>query len=139
MKRFQPVMMVTIISLMALVGCNKVEQPNTQASPSENTTKTVANSTEATDFKGLEGVITNTKTAVEAGNFTKAKGEFEKFEDFWSKVEDGIKAKSPNTYKDIEDQADEIKAGLKSSKPNKQKVLTALASLSKNVTSVAKP
>ncbi|AUT04255.1 DUF4363 domain-containing protein [Nostoc sp. CENA543] len=139
MKRFQAVAIVTIISLMALVGCNNVEQPNTQASPSENTTKTVATSTETTDFKGLEGVITNTKTAVEAGNFTKAKGEFEKFEGFWSKVEDGVKAKSPKTYKDIEDQADEIKAGLKSSKPNKQKVLTALASLSKNVTSVAKP
>jgi hypothetical protein len=141
MNRLNPLAIVALISLMTLVGCNNGEKPSTtEASPAANSTsKTAANPTATTGFQGLKGVVSNTQAAVEAGNFTKAKGEFDKFEDSWSKVEDGVKAKSPTTYKGIEDNADEIKAGLKASKPNKQKVLTALASLNKNITSVAKP
>ncbi len=152
MNRFNPVLIVAVISLMSLVGCNNSEQATTQTSPagssiSETPTTptattnadTAATPTATTEFQGLQGVVTNTKAAVETGNFTKAKGEFEKFEDFWSKVEDGVKVKSPNAYKEIEDKSDEIKAGLKASAPNKQKMLTALESLNKNVTSVAKP
>ncbi|QLE42464.1 DUF4363 domain-containing protein [Nostoc sp. C052] len=164
MNRFNPVLIVSLISLMVLVGCNKGEEPTAQTPPagssvsetSPSSTPTTSPETSAsptattkadtavsptanTDFKGLEGVVTNTKAAVEAGNFAKAKGEFDKFEDFWSKVEDGVKVKSPNAYKEIEDKSDELKAGLKASAPNKQKLLTALASLNKNVTSVAKP
>ncbi|MEH2048368.1 DUF4363 domain-containing protein [Nostoc sp.] len=152
MNRFNPVLIVSLISLMALVGCSKGDEPTAQTPPagssvsetspsSTPTTKadTAVSPTANTDFKGLEGVVTNTKAAVEAGNFAKAKGEFDKFEDFWSKVEDGVKVKSPNAYKEIEDKSDELKAGLKASAPNKQKLLTALASLNKNVTSVAKP
>ena len=164
MNRFNPALIVALISLMTLVGCNKGEQPTAQTSPAGSSISDTAASPAATtsgqtsaspaattsgqtavsptansEFKGLEAVVTNTKTAVVAGNFTKAKGEFDKFEDFWSKVEDGVKAKSPTTYKEIEDKSDEIKAGLKASAPNKPKLLTALASLNKNVTSVAKP
>ncbi|MHC5777749.1 DUF4363 domain-containing protein [Nostoc sp.] len=164
MNRFNSVLIVYLISLMALVGCNKGEEPTAQTSPAgSSVSQTTASSTPATsaqtpasptpttkadtavsptattEFQGLEGVVTNTKTAVEAGNFAKAKGEFDKFEDFWSKVEDGVKVKSPNAYKEIEDKSDEVKAGLKASAPNKQKMLTALESLNKNVTSVAKP
>ncbi len=164
MSRFNPVFTVALISLMALVGCNKGEEPTAQttpagnsvsdtaatptattsaASPSPTPTTTaptaISPTTASTEFKGLEGVVTNTKTAVTAGNFAKAKGEFDKFEDFWSKVEDGVKAKSPTTYKEIEDKSDEIKAGLKASAPNKPKLLTALDVLNKDVTTVAKP
>ncbi|QKQ72943.1 DUF4363 domain-containing protein [Nostoc sp. TCL240-02] len=164
MNRFNPVLIVAAISMMTLVGCNKGDEPTAQtppagssisdttATPSATTTPDAAAIPSATtspsaaaipakttEFQGLQGVVTNTKTAVEAGNFTKAKGEFDKFEDFWSKVEDGVKAKSPTTYKEIEDKSDEVKAGLKTSAPNKSKLLTALGVLNKDVTSVAKP
>ncbi|MBN3927202.1 DUF4363 domain-containing protein [Nostoc sp. NMS4] len=166
MNRFNPVLIVAAISLMTLVGCNKGDEPTAQttpagssiadttATPSATTTpdaaatptpsattspSAAASPTTTTEFQGLQGVVTNTKAAVEAGDFTKAKGEFDKFEDFWSKVEDGVKVKSPNAYKEIEDKSDEIKAGLKASAPNKQKLLTALEVLNKNVTSAAKP
>ncbi|MBD2409413.1 DUF4363 domain-containing protein [Nostoc calcicola FACHB-389] len=162
MNRFNPVLIVAVISLMALVGCNNSEESATQTSPPASSTSETAatpaattNPTAATpaattnptagtpaattEFAGLQGVVSNTKTAVDAGNFAKAKEEFDKFEDFWSKVEDGVKAKSAKTYKEIEDKEDEIKAGLKASAPNKQKLLTALESLNKDVTSVAKP
>lgn len=166
MNRFNPVLIVAAISMMTLVGCNKGDEPTAQtppagssiadtiasptaaASPDAAATPTpaatttpsaVATPSKTTEFQGLQGVVTNTKAAVQAGDFTKAKGEFDKFEDFWSKVEDGVKAKSPTTYKEIEDKADEIKAGLKASAPNKPKLSTALGVLNKDVTSVAKP
>ncbi|MDZ8226812.1 MULTISPECIES: DUF4363 domain-containing protein [unclassified Nostoc] len=164
MNRFNPVLIVAAISMMTLVGCNKSEEPTAQTPPAgssiADTTATPAATTspdatatpsattspgavatpgKTTEFQGLQGVVINTKAAVEAGDFTKAKGEFDKFEDFWSKVEDGVKAKSPTTYKEIEDKSDEIKAGLKASAPNKQKLSTALGVLNKDVTSVAKP
>ncbi|QLE48955.1 DUF4363 domain-containing protein [Nostoc sp. C057] len=163
MNRFNPVLIVAAISMMTLLGCNKGDEPTAQtpptgssisdttATPSATTTPDVptpaattspgaaATPTKTTEFQGLQGVVTNTKAAVQAGDFTKAKGEFDKFEDFWSKVEDGVKTKSPTTYKEIEDKSDEIKAGLKASAPNKPKLLTALEVLNKDVTSVAKP
>ncbi|MEH1826369.1 MAG: DUF4363 domain-containing protein [Nostoc sp.] len=153
MNRFNPLLIVALISMMALVGCNNGEQSSTTqtppagtsasqtaASPTPTSTPTATTPAAATSqFQGLQGVVTNTKAAVSGGNFSKAKGEFEKFEDFWSKVEDGVKVKSPTTYKEIEDKADEIKAGLKASAPNKQQVLTALEVLNKDITSVAKP
>jgi len=150
MNRVHQTLIVAFISLIALAGCNNPEQSTTETSPTSNSTpeavpatttnpETPATPSATSDFTGLQGVVTNTKTAVEAGDFTKAKGEFDKFEDFWSKVEDGVKAKSPNIYKQIEDTSDEIKAGLKSAAPNKQKLSTALESLNKNVASVAQP
>ncbi|MDZ8096645.1 MAG: DUF4363 domain-containing protein [Nostoc sp. DedQUE05] len=152
MNRFNPVLIVAAISMMTLVGCNQAEEPTAQtppagssisdttATPAATTTPSAAATPAATtEFQGLQGVVTNTKTAVEAGDFTKAKGEFDKFEDLWSKVEDGVKAKSPTTYKQIEDKADEIEAGLKASAPNKSNLSTALGVLNKDVTSVAKP
>ncbi|BAY64684.1 hypothetical protein NIES22_47840 [Calothrix brevissima NIES-22] len=151
MRHFNRLIIVVGISLMALVGCNKAEKSATQTSPSENSspeavaktnTKTDSEkantSTTKTEFDGLLGVITNTKVAVEARNFAKAKEEFGKFEDFWSKVEDGVKSKSPSAYKEIEDKSDELKAALKTAAPNKEKVLAALQSLNKNISSVAK-
>ncbi|MBN3960779.1 DUF4363 domain-containing protein [Nostoc sp. NMS8] len=152
MNRFNPLLIVALISMMALVGCNNGEQSSTTqtppagtsasqtaASPTPTSTPTATTPAATSEFQGLQGVVTNTKAAVNGGNFSKAKGEFEKFEDFWSKVEDGVKVKSPTTYKEIEDKADEIKAGLKASTPNKQQVLTALEVLNKDITSVAKP
>ncbi|MEH2115321.1 DUF4363 domain-containing protein [Nostoc sp.] len=152
MNRFNPLLIVALISMMALVGCNNGEQSSTTqtppagtstsqtaASPTPASTPTATTPAATSEFQGLQGVVTNTKAAVSGGNFSKAKGEFEKFEDFWSKVEDGVKVKSPTTYKEIEDKADEIKAGLKASAPNKQQVLTALEVLNKDITSVAKP
>src|SRR5579883_1438139 len=139
MFRQNQVFIITAISLLVLVGCSNSEKSSTPqsssaASPAAETTASPGKG----NFKGLLSVVTNTKTAVAAGNFTKAKAEFGKFEVFWSQVEDGVKAKSSNSYKAIEDKADEIKSGLNTSSPNKQKLLAALDSLNKNITSVSK-
>jgi septal ring factor EnvC (AmiA/AmiB activator) len=83
-------------------------------------------------------VVSNTKAAVEAGNFSKANTEFSQFEDNWKQVEDGIKAKSSDRYKAIEDSLDRVTGELKGSQPNKQQVLSDLQSMENNINSVAK-
>ncbi len=146
MKRFHQVLLITAISMLTLVGCKNGEQSATQTSPSATATpasatsnKTATTTVKDENFKGLLAVISNTETAVKAGDFTKAKQEFGKFEDYWSKVEDGVKKKSSKTYNKIEDEADKIQGDLKASTPNKDKVLAALQSLNTDINSVAKP
>ncbi|WP_315785547.1 DUF4363 domain-containing protein [Fischerella sp. JS2] len=146
MHRFNQVLLITTISMSFLVGCNNAEQSTTQTSPTATSTpasaiskKTATTTVKDNNFKSLLAIVSNTQTAVKAGDFTKAKQEFDKFEDSWSKVEDGVKKKSSKTYNAIEDEADKIKGDLKASAPNKDKVLAALESLNTNINSVAKP
>lgn len=141
MIRFNHVLIVATISLLTLAGCNSTEQTNTQTSPTvspASSVDAVGVKTSKGGFDGLLGVVSNTKAAVESGDFAKAKTEFDKFEDFWKTVEDGVKAKSPDSYKAIEDSMDNINGELKASKPSKEKVLARLQSLEKNITGVAK-
>jgi hypothetical protein len=96
--------------------------------------KTTATTSEASN--PLLPIVSSTKTAVEAGNFAKAKTEFENFDKSWKDIEDGVKAKSPDSYKAIEDSMDKVTAELKQSKPAKDKVVTELQALEKSVKSV---
>ena len=138
---FRPtqVLIITAFSLM-MVGCNNAEQSATQTLPTASpASETATAPTAKNGFQNLLAVVSNTKVAVEKGDFTNAKQEFNKFEDSWKKVEDGVKVKSPDSYKAIEEKLDEVTGELKGSKPNKQKVVAGLESLNKNITSVAKP
>ncbi len=129
---------VTAISFLTLAGCSNGEKSAVETSPDVSpASQTATTSTEQTD-QGLLNVVNNTKSAVEAGDFAKAKTEFDKFEDSWKPVEDGIKAKSPENYKAIEESMDKIEGQLKASKPSKEKVLPELQSLEKTITSVEK-
>jgi hypothetical protein len=87
----------------------------------------------------MMSVVTNTKTAVEAGDFAKAKEEFAKFEDSWKKVEDGVKTTSPKAYDAIEGGLGTVTSALGEANPDKTKVMDALTSLTTSITSVAKP
>ncbi len=133
---------IGVIGLASLVGCSGQKATSEQPAPAPSTAETspMASpaSAAATGFDGLNTVITNTKTAVEAGDFAKAKTEFDQFETYWSQVEDGVKAKSGDTYDAIEKNMDEIGGELKASAPNKDKVLASLQSIQTNVTSAAK-
>lgn len=91
------------------------------------------------DTAQLTTVVTDTRTAVEAGDFAKAKEEFAKFEGSWSKVEDGIKASSSDGYTAVETNVDGVNAALNEAQPDKTKVMDALTALSTSITSVAKP
>jgi iron uptake system EfeUOB component EfeO/EfeM len=138
MSRLNQVFIITVISLMASVGCNNAEKSTPQSSSTASPASQVSTSVDKTNFNGLKGVVSKAKTAVVAGNFSSAKNEFSKFEGFWSKVEDNVRSKSPHVYKAIEDDSDTITKGLKASAPNKQKVLQSLQSLDKNVNDVVK-
>lgn len=140
MIRFNYVLIVGAIALLTLVGCSSPNQTTTQTpagSPASNTGAARVTSSQA-GYQSLLGVVSNTRAAVEAGNYTQAKAEFTKFEDNWKQVEDGIKAKSGDSYKAIEDSLDRVTGQLRGAQPNKQQVLTDLQSLEKNINGVAK-
>ncbi|MBL1178721.1 DUF4363 family protein [Pantanalinema sp. GBBB05] len=148
---------IAALCFLALAGCNTGEQANTP--PASSTAPTAEQSTTAqpstspsatsgkTDtkteasanqpgFQALTNVVAKTKTAVNAGDFTKAKDEFDQFEDSWSKVEDDVKAKSAKTYDAIEEGMDQTTAAIKAS--DKTKALAALQTLDQNIATAAK-
>ncbi|BBD65848.1 hypothetical protein NIES4072_04730 [Nostoc commune NIES-4072] len=140
MKRLIYIIPVTAIALLTLVGCNSDQKSTTQTpAATENTSGTaVSKTTVATQegFKTLVSVVSNTKTAVQGGNFDKAQQEFNKFENSWSKVEDGVKTKSSKTYNVIEDTATQVKGALKAK--DKAKALKGLQTLNTSIASVSK-
>ncbi|NJM48575.1 MAG: DUF4363 domain-containing protein [Alkalinema sp. RU_4_3] len=76
---------------------------------------------------GLKSVVTETKTAIAAGDFAKASASIGKFEAAWKPVEDGIKAKSPKVYAMIEGAVPKVVAAVKSK--DKAAAMTALTGL----------
>lgn len=116
-----------LVGALTLSGCTNADRPETQNTPEQS----AATAPEGT--AGLSSVVSQTRTAVEAGDFAKAKREFDKFEDTWKTVEDGIKAKSSESYDAIEESLDLVTSELKKSAPNKNKVLTELQSLDRNI------
>lgn len=141
-------LVISAVSILSLVGCQSSKDSTVQTSPSAAPAETAtqpkatdamkgkAGDTSQDDFVALQNVVTQTKIAVNAGDFKKASAEFEKFENSWSKVEDGVKAKSRSSYDRIEEEMDTVKGALKASKSDK--AIAALDSLMQNVTSVAK-
>ncbi|MGB3496234.1 MAG: hypothetical protein WBA57_26135 [Elainellaceae cyanobacterium] len=127
---------IGIVSLMTLAGCGKAPAVNLSQSSSTPTAETSAEPT-ADGFDGLKTVITETKTAVESGDFTTASDAFNNFETYWQQVEDGVKDNQPDTYDAIETDMDKINGGLKVSEPNSEDVLAALQSLETSVNTAA--
>lgn len=129
-----------LVSALTFAGCKNADQAETQISP-ETQSPTQLEKAETASPEGTEGlsrVVSKTKTAIEAGDFPKAKQEFDKFEDVWKTVEDGIKEKSPESYDAIEESLDGVTLELKKSAPDKNKVLTELQSLEQNLDRVNK-
>ncbi|MEG4075986.1 hypothetical protein QUA30_25470 [Microcoleus sp. Pol14C2] len=143
MARFNQILVLSAISLLALAGCDSAKEASTpQTSPAAPVPAATAVKTEKPASQGnyaeLSGVVSSTKAAVQAGNFAKAKTEFGTFENSWKKVEDGIKAKAPKSYDAVEETAEKVTDELKKSQPSKDQVLTQLQSLEKTIGSIPK-
>ncbi len=135
------VLIVGAMSIFALTGCNNAQ--TTQSSPGESNASPVATATTSSSaspagYSGLLAVVSTTKTSVEAGDYTKAKAGFAKFEDNWKPVEDGFKAKSKDSYNAIEDNLDQVNGEFKGSQPSKAKVLAVLQSMETTISKVSK-
>lgn len=133
--RLSHAFIIGLIGISALAGCSNANQGTMRTPP------TASNSSSGgipnqEGYKTLLGVVSNTEAAVEAGDFTKAKAEFNNFEKNWKQVEDGVKVKSPASYKAIEDSLNQVNGEFRGSQPGKQNVLTALQSLRKTISSV---
>ena len=135
--RLSHVLIIGAMSIFALTGCNNAQ--TTQSSPGESNASPVATTSSSAGYPGLLAVVSSTKASVEAGDYTKAKAEFAKFEDNWKPVEDGIKAKSKDSYNVIEDNLDQVNGEFKGSQPSKGKVLAALQSMETTINQVSKP
>lgn len=131
-----------MISTAALAGCTTsettskttAEAPTGSGVPAQTaqTAQTAGQTTGSTS--GLQQVVASTRTAVEAGDFNKAKTEFDQFETAWKPIEDGIKAKSPQGYDAIEANMDKVGNALNSS--DKTQALASLQSLEQAIATV---
>ncbi|GAB4365452.1 MAG: hypothetical protein Kow00121_01980 [Elainellaceae cyanobacterium] len=128
----QQILVLGAVGIFALAGCSTSANQTKDSATSPSST-TVAQQDTTTGFDGLLTVITNTKAAVAAGEFSKAQAEFDRFEEFWSQVEDGVKVKSADTYNAIEDNMDQVSNELRASQPNPDKLLTALQTLQNDI------
>lgn len=155
MLRFHPAIVISVLSLVALVGCSTAKKTTSDQSAASNSASpaaesssqaatktetpnsqpTAAKSPRSSEYSELNTVVSTTQTAVEAGDFAKAKADFDTFEAAWSKVEDGVKAKSSKTYDAIEAGADQAKAAIKAKQ--RDQALRALQTMSQEIASVS--
>jgi hypothetical protein len=141
MARLNQILVVGAVTLLALTGCDGAQEASTPKTSPSQIPAAVSTSDKAASpasYQELSGVVSNTKAAVQTGNFAKAKTEFDKFETAWKKVEDGIKKKSPKSYDAVEDTAEKVMAELKTTNPSKDKVLPQLQSLEQTISSIPK-
>lgn len=135
MKRFRvSITSGVVISLFALVGCNAAQQTSSPASPTSQAPNSATNANAG--YAALSNVVSTTKSAVNAGNFSQATQDFDQFEAAWKQVEDGVKTKSPDSYSAIEDAVTQVKGALKSS--DKAKALGGLQTLETTIASVSR-
>jgi iron uptake system EfeUOB component EfeO/EfeM len=137
MKKYFSLAIVAIIAvcMLPLAGCNTTQESSASV-PSTASVATASTKGASTELAALSSVVSNTKSAVEAGDFAKASQAFERFEDAWKIVEDGIKAKSRNNYDAIEDTVTQVQSALKAN--DRPKALEALKTLETNITAVSK-
>lgn len=143
MARFNQILVISAVTLLTLAGCDSAKEASTpQTSSPAIPAATVSTSEKVAVSQGnypeLSTVVSDTKAAVQTGNFAKAKAEFDKFESAWKKVEDGIKSKAPKSYDAVEDGTEKVMTELKKSQPSKDKVLAELQSLEKTINSIPK-
>jgi high-affinity Fe2+/Pb2+ permease len=135
-------LVIALVGAVALTGC-KTDEKAVNVDTAVKTTTDLAGTVKdkatgaMAGFTGLTSAISATKTAVETGDFAKAKTEVAKFEGYWSKVEDDVKAKSPTVYDAIETSMKNVEKAVDSS--DKTKALDALKSFGSAVASAAKP
>jgi glycerophosphoryl diester phosphodiesterase len=142
MARFNQILVLSAISLIALAGCDSAKEPSTPQTscaplPAGTDVKTEKAASQV-NYAELSGMVSSTKAAVQTGNFATTKSEFDQFEDAWEKVEDGIKAKSPQEYEAVEEMTEKVMAELNKSQPSTDQVLAQLQSLEKTIKSIPK-
>lgn len=86
---------------------------------------------------GMKDGLSQTMTAVRAGDFTKANEEFGKVKTAWTSVEETVKTKSAEKYTQIETAVKNVDSLLKAENPDKTQVTSALETLSKDLAGVS--
>lgn len=97
-----------------------------------------------TDVVALKGQLTEmqsslsqTISAVKAGDFTTAKQEFGKLQNHWNSMEGTVKTKSAETHTAINDSINKIRPLLQAEKPESAPILEALNNLTKSLKGIS--
>ncbi len=142
MARLNQILVLSAISLITLAGCDSAEEaftPKTSSSAVPAATAKTDKPATLLYYPELSGIAFNTKKAVEAGDFAKAKTEFVKFENSWKKFKDPIKAKAPKGHDALEETTAKVTTELKKSQPSKDKLIADLESIDKTIKTFPKP
>jgi hypothetical protein len=126
--------------VLSMTSCaNKTATVENSATTPATDTATASKSApgRAAGLVALQGVVSSTKKAVEAGKLDAAKTEIAKFEAPWKTVEDGVKAKTPDVYKEIEAGVESIDTGITKKQP-KEALLASLQKLSQSIDKAGK-
>ena len=134
MKNFRSSIVGVAVISMVVAGCGAGQKSSTPAPQATQAPTSATNP--GTGFVALNSVVSKSKAAVNAGNFSQATQDFNQFEDAWKSVEDDVKAKSPSGYSAIEDAATQVNSALKSS--NKVKAMTGLQTLETTIATVSR-
>jgi hypothetical protein len=132
---------LAIASTLAITSCTSSTDNKEGKTDASTPAQSTAASTAATpspaaspEIVALSKTVAAAETAVEGGDFKKAKTEMAKFKGLWSKTEDIYKKKAPKAYGKIETNEVAALAAIKAS--NKAKALAALKIMSTEITSV---
>lgn len=80
----------------------------------------------------LKKHLTGATEAVNSGNYTEAKNEYDEFHHKWTKIEEGFKERSRENYDEMEKGIDQVKSGLiNTATPSKDGTLSGLQQLTR--------
>jgi len=78
----------------------------------------------------LKKHLTGATEAVNSGNYTEAKNEYNEFYQKWTKIEEGFRERSRENYDEMEKGMDQVKSGLiNTATPSKDGTLSGLQQL----------
>lgn len=78
----------------------------------------------------LKKHLTGATEAVNSGNYTEAKNEYNEFYQKWTKIEEGLRERSRENYDEMEKGMDQVKSGLiNTATPSKDGTLSGLQQL----------
>jgi hypothetical protein len=119
------------VSLLMLSACGGVEQATQTIEKNKDSITALAGS--QAGLLSMKDGVTETLTAVKAGDFTKAQAEFGKIQETWQGLEAGLKGISAEKTAAVKGQLDTVATELKAPTPDKAKLTTSLAGMTKSL------
>jgi hypothetical protein len=123
------------VSLLMLSACSGVEQATQTIEKNKDTITALAGS--QAGLLSMKDGVSETITAVKAGDFTKAQAEFGKIQETWKGLEAGLKGVSAEKTAAVSGTVETVATELKAATPDKAKLTADLEGMTKSLGSFA--